>query len=569
MKRYAIYARFSSDVQNAKSADDQVYECHQYIEQRSGTVAGVYKDEGISGATQFRPDYQRLLKDLEAKKFDILLAEGLDRLSRNQADIAKLYELLQFHGIELHTLSEGDDINSMHIAFKGMTNSEFLKNLREKTIRGLKGCIRDGRNPGNCPYGFEPSREITPEGRNIVRGEMIRNEAEIAVIQRIFEEYAEGRSPQQIATRLNKESIPGPSGKMWQMRTINGSRKYGQGILNNETYIGRRIWGKTYNKKDPRTGKVKTFLKPESEWIIRDAPELRIISDNLWKSVKARQEELARNAPTRCSKNHLTGLRRNYYILSGKLECGCCGSNYAVISKDRYGCSNFKNKLGCTNGNTIRRQILEKEVFDLLMNEFLQEERIEQFITAYRKHFKELQKEQAQEQQLIKSELRKVEKNLKSIINAIEQGIITHSTKDRLEELEFKQQELENKLLTLPEIEAPEHDMLNEYQNMLQNLPEMLDNESARYQAIEAIRPLIDKIILHPDGRGLKGEFYGELESLVNLHAQFGETFFVPQSQISDIKGSQNVRYLTLCSIPFHLPAYMGMRGESPDNLRH
>ena len=95
--RAAIYARFSSELQDARSITDQVSLARKYAEGRSLTQIGVYEDAAISGASVInRPGLQRLLADAGAQKFEVLITESLDRLSRSQADIAVLYERLNF-----------------------------------------------------------------------------------------------------------------------------------------------------------------------------------------------------------------------------------------------------------------------------------------------------------------------------------------------------------------------------------------------------------------------------------------------------------------------------------------
>ena len=98
-----------------------------------------------------------------------------------------------------------------------------------------------------------------------------------------------GKSPKQIVTRLNKENIAGPSGKAWGPSTVYGNRERGTGILNNELYIGRMIWNRLRYVKDPDTGKRVSRLNPESEWVIKEVPDLRIIDDELWQAVKEKQ----------------------------------------------------------------------------------------------------------------------------------------------------------------------------------------------------------------------------------------------------------------------------------------
>jgi hypothetical protein len=109
------------------------------------------------------------------------------------------------------------------------------------------------------------------------------------VIRQIFRWFTLGRSPRRIAFDLNHAGIFAPGGNGWGASTINGNGARGTGILNNELYIGRLVWNRLRYLKDPITGKRVSRLNPQSEWIIREVPELRILDQDLWESVKSRQ----------------------------------------------------------------------------------------------------------------------------------------------------------------------------------------------------------------------------------------------------------------------------------------
>jgi site-specific DNA recombinase len=111
-------------------------------------------------------------------------------------------------------------------------------------------------------------------------------------VRRIFEDYAGGKSPKAIAHALNREKIPGPSGKGWGQSTINGNWRRGTGIPNNELYIGRLAWNRLSYIKNPDAGNRVSRLNDRAAWIIKDVPELRIIDQELWDRVKARQGQL-------------------------------------------------------------------------------------------------------------------------------------------------------------------------------------------------------------------------------------------------------------------------------------
>ena len=134
--RTVIYARYSSENQRDASIEDQIRSCRKRIEDEGWTYLHAYTDHAMSGASRLRPGYQRLLEDARAGEFDIVMAEALDRLSRDQEDIAALFKQLSFCNVRIVTLSEGE-ISELHVGLKGTMNALYLKDLALKTRRGL------------------------------------------------------------------------------------------------------------------------------------------------------------------------------------------------------------------------------------------------------------------------------------------------------------------------------------------------------------------------------------------------------------------------------------------------
>ena len=201
--RAGAYARYSSDHQSDASIDDQIRVCRAEIERHGWELVQVYTDPAISGASTFRPGYQKLLLDASTGAIDIVVAESLDRVSRDLADVARLYKHLSFLDVRLWTVAEGQ-IGELHVGLKGTMNALYLKDLAQKTHRGLEGRVRSGMSGGGICYGYDLIPGQTGARRI--------NEAEAAVVRRIFEEYAAGRSPQAITAQLNHERVPGPRG---------------------------------------------------------------------------------------------------------------------------------------------------------------------------------------------------------------------------------------------------------------------------------------------------------------------------------------------------------------------
>jgi len=113
----ALYARYSSDNQRDASIEDQLRICRARAEREGWTIIDSYTDRAISGASLLRPGVQELISDALKGRFEVILAESLDRLSRDQEDIAGLYKRMRFAGVSIVTLSEGE-VSELYIGLK-------------------------------------------------------------------------------------------------------------------------------------------------------------------------------------------------------------------------------------------------------------------------------------------------------------------------------------------------------------------------------------------------------------------------------------------------------------------
>jgi len=315
--KVAIYARYSSDNQRDASIADQLRICREFAARQGWTVAQEFTDHAISGATLLRSGFQALMRDALNRRFDVVLAESLDRFSRDQEDTAGLFKRLTFAGVNIVTLAEGD-ITHLHIGFKGTMNALFLKDLAEKTRRGLRGRVENGKAGGGLSYGYRVVR--TMSGATVTTGEREVEPTEAAVVERIFRDFIAGQSPKQIAKMLNREGVAGPFGGKWSPSTIYGNAKRGTGILNNELYIGRMVWNRLRYVKNPDTGKRVSRLNPSSEWIATDVPYLQMIPGELWSAAKERQAHTGRAI---ASTGKLAAANRPRYLFSGLTRCVC------------------------------------------------------------------------------------------------------------------------------------------------------------------------------------------------------------------------------------------------------
>ena len=519
-QRCALYARYSSDQQRAASIEDQFRVCRERAAREGWKIAGAYKDSAISGDSMIlRPGIQALLEDARRGMFEILVAEALDRVSRDQADVATLYKHLRFAGVTVVTLAEGE-ISELHVGLKGTMNALFLKDLAAKTHRGLRGRVEAGKSGGGLCYGYDVVKSFDGSG-DPVRGGRTVNEAEAEIVRRVFREFADGASPRAIARRLNGEGVPGPSGKLWMDTTIRGHAKRGTGLINNELYIGRLVWNRLRYVKNPETGKRVSRINPPEEWIVAEVPELRIVDDALWKAVKHRQGEITEQYATvikatqSARANRLNGAHRPRHLLSGLLECGVCGGPYSMRGQDRYGCSNHIMTGTCSNGRGIRRSVIEERVLAGLKDRLMAPEAAAEAMRAWAEETNRINRERRASGASDRKELAQVEKKIAAMIAVIEDGGYVRGMVDRLRELEARQDELNERLSAAPADLPDIHpNIADVYRRKVARLAEALDHPEDRDAAAAAIRGLIERIVLTPS------EKWAEMDAV--LHGDLG-----------------------------------------------
>lgn len=445
MPKVAIYARFSSTMQSEASIEDQLRICRERAAREGWTIVEVFSDSAMSGASMQRPGVQRLMAEASRGSFDIIIAEALDRLSRDQADVATLFKRLTFHGVKIVTLSEGE-ISELHVGLKGTMNQLFLKDLAAKTHRGLRGRVEAGRSGGGNSYGYDVVRRLGDDGMPVT-GERTINEGEAALIRRIYAEFSDGLSPKAIAKKLNREDIPGPGGKTWHDTAIRGHRTRGTGLLNNELYIGRLVWNRQRYIKDPETGRRVSRLNAPDKWIITEVSEMRIVDDALWDRVKQRQGEI--DATPRVQAIRETRFwekTRAKHLLTGLLRCGCCGGGFASVGKDYLACSAARKQGTCTQNRSFKRGELEGIVLALLRERLMRPEAVAAFITSVSREMNTGRAEETAARARLEAERNQVTRRLDGLYEAIADGLRTAGLKAKLEDMEARLAEIDAKL---------------------------------------------------------------------------------------------------------------------------
>ncbi|NVK20537.1 MAG: recombinase family protein [Methylocystaceae bacterium] len=285
MQSVVIYARHSSDKQVTSTAD-QIERCKKYCEAKGYKVESILSDEAVSGAIpiKLRKGIQKLLDQAVQESFEKIICEDLSRLSRDQGDIAIFFKKMKFLDIEIETVTEGT-ISELHIGLKGTMNALYLKDLGDKTHRGMIASVLKGAVPGGRTYGYDTVKALS-DGEP-VKGLRKINQKQAEVVRNIFTWYLEGKSTYEICDILNRQSIPSAKGGKWLMTTLVGTQSRKTGLLRQTLYKGEITFNRMAYKKHPKTGKRVAVVRDESEWITVPIPELSIISEETFDQVQA------------------------------------------------------------------------------------------------------------------------------------------------------------------------------------------------------------------------------------------------------------------------------------------
>ena len=363
--RVAIYARHSTHMQ-AGSAEDQIARCISLVEQQDGMVAGIYRDEARTGATTTRrKGINRLVSDAGAERFDAVLFEDLSRLSRDIADTATVFRVLTFAGIALHSVTEGR-INELHIGLKGTMNALYLKDLGDKSRRGLRASVKRGRLL-SYPYGYERNPTFDATGKQIP-GQARIKEAEAAIVRRMYAECAAGKPIAEIVRDLNREGVPSPRGGKWSKTALYGARSRRDGILRRPLYVGDYVWGRHAYPTDPGTGRKIRQPLARTEWATTEVPHLAIVERELWEKVQERltqrprrpqpQNKLARRPSQPAAPRH--------HVTSRITWCARCGGRLTTVRGGWLRCYRHDSQMICDQAHQIPRRAVIRRALRVL-----------------------------------------------------------------------------------------------------------------------------------------------------------------------------------------------------------
>ena len=419
---------------------------------------------------------------------DAVLAESLDRFSRDQEDIAAIFKRLKYKGVKMVTISEGE-ITTLHVGLRGTMNAMYLDDLADKTRRGLRGVVAEGRSAGGRSYGYREDSAAAP-------GTLVIVPREAEIVQRVFGDYALGLSPRRIAKRLNAEQVPSPSGGTWTPSTIHGNRQRGTGLLNNELYVGRRVWNKLSYLRNPDTGKRQSRLNPADARVVDEVPALRIIGAELWDAAKSRQRT------TRYTRSRLVDSRRPKYLLTGLLRCAQCGANFTLASHDRLMCASARNRGTCASQKVLKRELVEQRVISALRNGFLEPEVYAAFRRGYEAEVEEMARAARMTSRSLVREKAAVEQRIANIVTAIGSGLLSDALRVELSRCEAEASDLEARL-DWKRPPVPPASLPDAFRRRIDRLVHDLGGDNGD-DARCRIREHIEKVIVSPDGDGLR-----------------------------------------------------------------
>ncbi|WP_297213463.1 MULTISPECIES: recombinase family protein [Thermodesulfovibrio] len=466
----AIYARYSSENQREASIEDQIRKCRDFAAQKGWIVLEehIYFDKAQTGfSTENREAFSKLYSLITSGKapFQYLLIDETSRLSRNINQALNIHSIFRFHNVQVFCVSQGIDssqeFSEEMIAFHAIKDHMFIKETGKRTHRGLEGQFLKGFSTGGKHYGYKSKPVYSDRkdiyGNPIAEGYVLEvNQEESRVIREIFTLFGEkGWSAKRIVNFLNKRLLETgapkpPKGKFWTVSTIIGSKNRNRGILNNELYIGKIVWNKTTNKKNPITGKKKIISNSPENWKILIKEEYRIVPDELWVKVKSRQNELEKK-----HKGRYTEAKKLYSknLLTPYAKCGHCGGTFGIVSGGtyaKYGCTNNWNKGNsvCQNTPKIEKSLFEESIINTLAGQISDKKSIEKILEELYINFETYFEDSFLESNLteLKREIDQISVEINNLINAIKMGITSESVKKALIESENKKRELENKV---------------------------------------------------------------------------------------------------------------------------
>ena len=455
-----IYARYSDAHQREESIEGQIRECKEYAKREGITIVASYIDRAISGKTDNRPEFQRMIKDSASGQFSAVICWKLDRFSRNRYDSAHNKAILRKNGVRVVSATEPISDDSTGILLESLLEgyAEFYSaELSEKVIRGMtENALKLKYNGGGIAIGY------TVDEHSHYQLDPVTS----PLVQLAFKRYDKGATIQEITDELRSKGLKGFRGNPLNFNNVTR-------MLKNRKYTGE------YKYRD--------HVVPNG------VPA--VVSLDLFERVQSR---LVKNA-----KSPARYKAEDRYILSGKLRCGRCGVLFVGESgKSKtgkvhhyYKCGDAKRRKGCTK-KAVKKAWIEDIVITRVYNMILDDDFLE--FTADR--LMEYQARTNINLPIFRQQLAETEKGIKNMLDAIQAGIFTSTTKERLEELENAKRDLEIQIAQ-EELQAPTLTreellfILHEYRQLDMNNP--IHRQRLIDSFVNAVFLYDDKITFH------------------------------------------------------------------------
>ena len=412
-----IYARYSSDNQREESIEGQIRECTEYAVRNDITILSSYVDRALSARTADRPEFQRMIADSEKGLFDVVLVWKLDRFSRDRYDSAHYKHILKKNGVRVisarENISEGPEGIILESMLEGYAEY-YSAELSEKIQRGQKeNALKCRSNGGNIPLGYKIGAD----------GVLEIDPATAPLVEEIFTRYESGETIKAIADSLNERGLRTRKNRPFRVASLSVT-------LKNRKYIGEYKYASTV--------------------IPNGIPA--IISLDLFKRVQQRMAGNKR-APSRTKAD-------TEYLLTTKLFCGDCGrlmagecgtSGTNGVKYYYYKCGGAKRKLGCKR-KAVKKRWIERAAVIATIERVLRDDEIDRIADA----IIDLQNREDTTLPALRQQLKDCKQVIENMLNAIQMGILTPSTKTRLEELESQRESLKASILQA-ELEKPKY----------------------------------------------------------------------------------------------------------------
>ena len=457
MKTCVIYARYSSNNQTEQSIEGQIRVCREYAQRNDIAVTGTYIDRATTGTNDNREQFQKMLKDSDKKAWDYVLCYKLDRFSRNKYEMAIHRKYLKDNGVKILSAMENIPDSPEGILLESLLegmNQYYSEELSQKTKRGLRETrIKGNYMGGPINYGYKIVHETTGEQ---TAAKVAVNETEAPILLHIFEAYAAGNRIPDIVRELDDKGVKN-RGNPFTVNSI-------YFMLQQEKYTG------VYNFNS----ETFTHIYPA------------IIPKELFQIVRKRIDKNKTG-------KHVIGVD---YILMGKCFCGYCGRQLrsaAGTTTDGtilryYRCPYSKKDVNCHN-KSVRKEVLEEIVTNVLAEELTKPDNLK-FLTDKVFELYCVNVQDGSNLHRYEKELAATDKAIKNILTAIEEGIFTPSTKQRLTELEEKKIRLEQAIT----IESAKEKNLLTKEDIVRYI-----TDAVKLSAKQMIELLVERIDVHVD----------------------------------------------------------------------